>query len=77
MIAKDRIPAFARAPFTEFQQPGGAAEVEERARGEGLRRTIGELLVCPLLPGDVGLGRIPPGPGDGAQSDTLRGLGGE
>jgi hypothetical protein len=51
LIAKDRITAFARAPFTEFQQPGGPAEVEERARGEGLRRTIGELLVCPYCLG--------------------------
>jgi hypothetical protein len=51
LIAKDRITAFARAPFTEFQEPGGPAEVEERARGEGLRRTVGELLVCPYCLG--------------------------
>ena len=51
LIAKDRITSFARAPFTEFQQPGGPAEVEERARGEGLQRTIGELLVCPYCLG--------------------------
>ena len=51
LIAKDRITAFARAPFTEYQQPGGPAEVEERARGEGMRRTIGELLVCPYCLG--------------------------
>ena len=51
LIAKDRITAFARAPFTEFQHTGGPAEVEERARGEGLRRTIGELLVCPYCLG--------------------------
>jgi Protein of unknown function (DUF1360) len=51
LIAKDRITAFARAPFTEYEQPGGPAEVEERPRGEGLRRTIGELLVCPYCLG--------------------------
>jgi hypothetical protein len=51
LIAKDRIMAFARAPFTEYQEPGGPAEVEERARGDGLRRTIGELLVCPYCLG--------------------------
>jgi hypothetical protein len=51
LIAKDRITAFARAPFTEFQHKGGPAEVEERARGEGMRRTIGELLVCPYCLG--------------------------
>jgi hypothetical protein len=51
LIAKDRITAFVRAPFTEYQQPGGPAEVEERARGEGLQRTVGELLVCPYCLG--------------------------
>jgi hypothetical protein len=51
LIAKDRITAFARAPFTEFEQPGGPAEVEERPRGEGLRRTAGELLACPYCLG--------------------------
>ena len=51
LISKDKITAFARAPFTEFQEPGGPAEVEERARGDGWRRTIGELLVCPYCLG--------------------------
>lgn len=47
VVTKDRITAFARAPFTAYQRPGGPGEVEERARGTGLRRLIGELLVCP------------------------------
>jgi len=51
LLAKDKITAFARAPFTELQEPGGPAEVEERARGHGWRRTIGELLVCPYCLG--------------------------
>lgn len=51
LIAKDRITAWMRAPFTEFQSEGGPAEVEERARGAGLRRTIGELLICPYCLG--------------------------
>jgi len=51
LISKDKITAFARAPFTEFQEPGGPAEVEERPRGRGWRRTIGELLVCPYCLG--------------------------
>jgi hypothetical protein len=51
LISKDKITAFARAPFTEFQEPGGPAEVEERARGEGWRRTLGELLICPYCIG--------------------------
>lgn len=51
LIAKDKVTAFIRAPFTEFQGKGGPGEVEERARGEGLRRTVGELLACPYCLG--------------------------
>jgi hypothetical protein len=51
LVAKDKVTAFLRAPFTEYQGRGGPAEVEERARGEGLRRAIGELLICPYCLG--------------------------
>jgi hypothetical protein len=47
VVTKDKITAFARAPFTKYQEPGGPGEVEERARGRGVRRVVGELLVCP------------------------------
>ena len=51
MVAKDKVTTFVRAPFTEFEAKGGPAEVEERARGRGLRKAIGELLVCPYCLG--------------------------
>ena len=51
LISKDKITAFARAPFTGYQHPGGPAEVEERPRGEGWKRTMGELLICPYCLG--------------------------
>jgi hypothetical protein len=41
LIAKDRVTSAVRAPFTQFESQGGPAEVEERARGRGLRRAIG------------------------------------
>ena len=48
LIAKDRITSFVRAPFTRFKgesdRPG---EVLEEPRGAGVRRAVGELLVCP------------------------------
>ncbi|HMJ03914.1 MAG TPA: DUF1360 domain-containing protein [Conexibacter sp.] len=47
LIGKARIVSPVRAPFTRFQGDGGPDEVEEAARGHGLRRAIGELLVCP------------------------------
>src|SRR5215208_517763 len=51
IIAKDRVTAPLRAPFTEFEGEGGPGEVEERPRGTGLRRAIGELLFCPFCLG--------------------------
>jgi hypothetical protein len=47
LLAKDRVTSAVRAPFTRFQGDGGPAEVKEAARGRGLRRAIGELLICP------------------------------
>jgi hypothetical protein len=60
LISKDRITSFVRAPFTRFQaesdRPG---EVLEQPRGSGLRRTVGELLVCPYCLGQwVGTGLL-------------------
>jgi len=46
-ISKERITSVFRAPFTEFQERAGHGEVEEKARGRGLRGSIGELLTCP------------------------------
>jgi hypothetical protein len=47
LITRDRVTSTVRAPFTTFQEDAGHGEVEEAARGHGLRRAIGELLVCP------------------------------
>jgi hypothetical protein len=51
LLTKDKVTAFARAPFTEFQAKGAPAEVEEKPRGTGLRRAVGELAVCPYCLG--------------------------
>lgn len=51
LIARDRVTSVVRAPFTRFQRDAGPAEVDEAARGRGLRRAIGELLVCPYCLG--------------------------
>jgi hypothetical protein len=47
LITKDKITSVFRAPFTRFQEKAGHGELEEAARGRGLRYAIGELLVCP------------------------------
>ncbi len=51
LITRDRVTSAVRAPFTEFQSDAGPGEVNERARGRGLRRAVGELLVCPYCLG--------------------------
>lgn len=51
LIAKDRVNSTVRAPFTRFQDDAGSGEVDEAARGRGLRRALGELLVCPYCLG--------------------------
>ncbi len=51
MISKDRVMTPVRAPFARFEGEGGPGEVSEEARGEGLRRAIGELLICPYCLG--------------------------
>ena len=48
IITKDKITSPLRAPFTELEGKGGPAELEERSRGTGVRKAIGELLICPF-----------------------------
>jgi hypothetical protein len=47
LVTKDKVTSPLRAPFTELEGSGGPGELEEKARGTGLRRAIGELLICP------------------------------
>lgn len=51
LVSKKRVTAFVRAPFTELEGRGGPAELEEKPRGTGLRRALGELLLCPYCLG--------------------------
>lgn len=47
LLAKSKATSFLRAPFTRFEAPRGTGEVAEEPRGDGMRRAVGELLVCP------------------------------
>jgi hypothetical protein len=51
LLSKDKVTSPLRAPFTELEGKGGPAELEESSRGTGLRKAIGELLVCPYCLG--------------------------
>ena len=46
MGAQDAVTSPLRAPFTEFQEKESPKSVEEKPRGKGLRRSVGELLTC-------------------------------
>ncbi len=47
IISKDRITAPLRAPFVRYERSSGSGEVEEAAHGEGVRKSVGQLLTCP------------------------------
>jgi hypothetical protein len=51
VITKDKVTSAFRAPFTEIEGKGGAGELEEHARGQGLQRAIGDLITCPFCLG--------------------------
>ena len=51
LLSKDRVTSAVRAPFTRYEGDAGPSEVNEAARGRGLRRAVGELIVCPYCVG--------------------------
>ncbi|HEX2181710.1 MAG TPA: DUF1360 domain-containing protein [Rubrobacteraceae bacterium] len=46
LVANDAVTSPLRAPFTELQEKQSPKKVDERPRGNGLRRSLGELLTC-------------------------------
>lgn len=48
LLAKDSVTSVLRAPFTEYQGPSGASEVDEQPRRRGMQKALGELLTCPF-----------------------------
>lgn len=46
MGAEDAVTSPIRAPFTEFQEKESPKSVNDKPRGKGLRRSIGELITC-------------------------------
>ena len=49
ILAKDAVTSPLRAPFTRYQAPAGAAELNEVVRHSGgVRHAVGELVTCPF-----------------------------
>jgi hypothetical protein len=46
MGSQDAVASPLRAPFTEIREKESPKKVDEKPRGEGLRRSVGELLTC-------------------------------
>lgn len=51
LLSKEKATSFLRAPFVRYEEDTGQGEVSESPRGAGLRRSIGELLICPYCLG--------------------------
>lgn len=52
ILSKAGVTSPLRAPFTEFEgQSDPPAEVQESARGRGIRHALGELVTCPFCLG--------------------------
>lgn len=51
LVARDPVTSPLRAPFTRLEGTAGPAELKEQVRGDGARRTLGELLTCPFCTG--------------------------
>jgi hypothetical protein len=51
LVAHDAVTSPLRAPFTELQEKKSPKRVQEKPRGKGLRRSLGELLTCQFCVG--------------------------
>jgi hypothetical protein len=47
-VTKDSVTSPLRAPFTRYEGVSGPAELQERVRGRGIRKAVGELISCPF-----------------------------
>lgn len=48
LLARDPVTSPLRAPFTHYEGTAGPAELKEDVRGEGTKKTVGELVTCPF-----------------------------
>lgn len=46
LVSNDAVTSAIRAPFTEYLEMESPSNVEEQPRGTGLRKAVGELLIC-------------------------------
>jgi hypothetical protein len=47
-VSKEKVTSSLRSPFRRYVEDSHGTEVNEEARGTGMRRAVGELLGCPF-----------------------------
>jgi hypothetical protein len=47
LATKGSVTSFVRAPFVHLEEKRGAGSLDESPRGDGLQRSVGELVSCP------------------------------
>jgi hypothetical protein len=51
LLTSDAVTGVVRAPFVRFEGMEGETTPKESARGTGMRRALGQLLLCPICTG--------------------------
>lgn len=51
LLTQDAVTGFIRAPFVRYEGMEGLTTPRESPRGAGLRRALGQLLLCPICTG--------------------------
>jgi len=51
LLTRGEVTNFLRAPFTEYEGHAHLNEVNQKPRGKGIQRAMGELIACPLCIG--------------------------
>jgi hypothetical protein len=51
LVSQDAVTSPLRAPFTELEEKKSPKSMDEKPRGSGLRRSIGELVTCKFCTG--------------------------
>ena len=51
LLTTDAVTGFIRAPFVRYEGMEGMTSPKESPRGAGLRRAVGQLLLCPVCTG--------------------------
>lgn len=61
LLTRDSATSFLRAPFVRLEGKDGSNSLVEQPRGQGMQRSLGELLTCPECTGQWVVGALTAG----------------